>query len=59
MQPPSKQPASPRDPAWLPGPVVGLLWPTGHAWAPNAIFHIGAGCSIDKHLGTAGAVGGS
>lgn len=32
---------------------------TAVAWAPAAIFHTGAGCSADKHLGTAGAVEGS
>lgn len=34
--------------------MVIPLWPTGQAWAPTAIFHMGAGCSADKHLGTAG-----
>lgn len=39
----------PQRPAWLPGLVE-----TAAAWAPTAIFHRGAGCTADTHVGSRG-----
>ena len=57
VQPPLQQPASLRDPARPLGLVAGLLQPSRPARVPIAILWAGTGCSADKHLGTAGAVG--